>query len=254
MYTIEYKIGVAYQTSLCQYDLTRPTPAAIGASRLVLAQQVLTNPITLDKGGQGRFADVQLAPDGTVWVGDLQQLNKLRSPTAAVDVQPKAVDIIRHPNVVGPGCQLELEAYPLPGRASPAQFPNVVANMLYPPPALEVEVSCSDSARFWPNSAQDGTSRPVEFWRAWQWPRQRGNGPLRGPPLYPRRYLPGNAYLRRRAATSPYPGDRPPARPTCLTRISSPRTGTGSMTLFNSFRTVRSLMMLLCAYSRAGAD
>ena len=158
LYTIEYKIGVAYQTSLCQYDLTQPTPAAIGASRLVLAEQVLTNPITLDKGGQGRFADVQLAPDGTVWVGDLQQLNNLRSPTAAVDVQPKAIDIIRHPNVVGPGCQLELEAYPLPGRASPAQFPNVVANMLYPATALEAEVSCTDSARFWPNSAQ--TSPP----------------------------------------------------------------------------------------------
>lgn len=142
-------------TSVCQYDLTQLTPAAIGASRLVLIREAKA-PSLLDHGNLGRFSDLQLAPDGTIWVGDLQHRSLQRSATALIDVQPKAVSIIRHPDVVGPGCQLDLEAYPLPGRTSPAQFPNIVTNMLYPATALEAAVSCTDSARFWPNSAQTG--------------------------------------------------------------------------------------------------
>lgn len=155
LYTIETLLPADFKNSICQYDLTLPTLAAIRASRLVLAQQVAT-PLLQDTGQQGRFSDLQLAPDGTIWVGDLQHRNLQRSATALIDVQPKAVSIIRNPDVAGVGCQLDLAAYPLPGRTSPAQFPNIVANMLYPATAVEAEISCTDSVRFWPNSAQSG--------------------------------------------------------------------------------------------------
>lgn len=163
LYTLEYTVEANARASICQYDLTLPTPAAIGASRLVLVQQA-ASPYLLDVSGQTRFSDLQLAPDGTIWVGDLWHLNQLPpAPNALTNVQPKAVSIIRHPDVLGLGCQLDLQVYPLPGLTSPAQFPNVVANMLYPPTALEAEVSCTDSVRLWANSAQSGPPGRWDF-------------------------------------------------------------------------------------------
>lgn len=155
LYTIETILPASdFRNSICQYDLTQPTIAAIQASRLVLEEA--PTQFLLDQSALNRFADLQLAPDGTIWVGDLIHRNLQRSPTALIDVQPKAVSIIRHPDVVGVGCQLDLLAYPLPGRVGASQFPNIVTNMLYAPTALEAQVSCTDSTRFWPNSAQSG--------------------------------------------------------------------------------------------------
>jgi gliding motility-associated-like protein len=163
LYTIETILPPDnyHRNSICQYDLTQSTPAAIQTSRLVLAQA--PTQFLLDRSTLSRFADLQLAPDGTIWVGDLIHRNLQRSPTALIDVQPKAVSIIRHPDVVGLGCQLDLLAYPLPGRVGASQFPNIVTNMLYPATALEAQVSCTDSARFWPNSAQTGPPGRWDF-------------------------------------------------------------------------------------------
>ena len=160
LYTIERALPAAYLAQprrwgdVWQYDLSQPTPAGIVASRFLVSDLPTppdTSPITPDVMVP---AGLQLAPDGTLWVGQVF----LRQPYPLVPMRRVcAAGIIRRPNVAGAGCALEPEAYPylfnqyFGGRYS---FPNVITNMLYAPPLLNHEAGCAgDSVQFWASSA-----------------------------------------------------------------------------------------------------
>ncbi len=133
-----------------QYDLTQPSPSGIAASRFLVSNL----PVPTSVFDVMEPAGMQLAPDGTVWIGQIYYRQWYQN--AAVP-QRSAAGIIRYPNVVGAGCGLEPEGY----QYQWGQFfwwyrslPNVITNMLYAPPLLNHEVGCAgDSVQFWASSA-----------------------------------------------------------------------------------------------------
>ena len=149
-------------TKLYQYDASKPTAQEIQQSRVCLTPNLNTGDFT-NRTNRYRFNDMQLTPDSTVWVSDMEARDPAR-PAPARPAVPTAITIIRHPNVAGLGCGLALQAFPLPGTVNVAQFPNLVSGMLYPPTAVLAEVSCAeDSAQFWANSTQTGPPGRWDF-------------------------------------------------------------------------------------------
>jgi len=147
------------RTDVYQYDLRKGTAAAIAQSRLSIANLPFVPNQSL------RFWGLQLAPDSTVWVADLNGFHLDFSSGPYLDGPfPKATAIIRHPNVAGAGCQFDLNGFVYPGRVLTTTFPNVINNMLYPPTAVLAEATCGeDSVRFWTNSAQTGPPGRWDF-------------------------------------------------------------------------------------------
>lgn len=133
-----------------QYDLTQPTPASIAASRFLVSDL----PVPPSVFDIMEPAGMQLAPDGTIWIGQIY--NRQWYQSAAVP-QRNAAGIIRHPNIVGAGCGLEPEGYQYQwGQVFwwHSTLPNVITNMLYAPPVLNYETGCpGDSVQFWASSA-----------------------------------------------------------------------------------------------------
>ena len=145
-----------------QYDVIPTDAMAIQQS-----QQELTAGLSYTQlAGRGplsqiysRFYDMQLSSDGSLWVGDWQELSPLPSYTGCYG--PKALTQITRPNERGAACDLRLQAFPLgPGIVDPWVLPNVVTNMLFAPTALLAKVEC-DSVRLWANSQQ---TRPPGRW------------------------------------------------------------------------------------------
>lgn len=134
-----------------QYDLSQPTLAGRVASRFWVSN-VPTPPDTPPLPRDAfQPAGMQLAPDGTIWIGQIYYLQYNAVPRQSF------ASIIRRPNVAGAGCGLELTGYYYPpGRVFwwMSAFPNVITNMLFAPPVLNHETGCAgDSVQFWASSA-----------------------------------------------------------------------------------------------------
>lgn len=148
-------------TKLYQYDVSKTTAEEVQQSRVCLTATLNTVAFT-NRTDRYRFNDMQLTPDSTIWVSDMEGRDPAQP--AGRSAVPTAITIIRHPNVAGLGCGVALQAFPLPGTVNVAQFPNLVSGMLYPPTAVLTEVSCAeDSARFWANSTQTGPPGRWDF-------------------------------------------------------------------------------------------
>ena len=131
---------------LWQYDLTQTSPQAISRSRYRVSNAPLLPP-----ANYRHSSGLQLTPDSTLWMAFYT--GTLLDPVTG-QLLTTSSPIIRHPNVVGPGCGFDPVGYTyLPGQAA-LTFPNIITNMLYAPPALNYEVGCADdSTQFWASSA-----------------------------------------------------------------------------------------------------
>lgn len=145
---------------LWQYNLAAPTPAAVQASRFCVSRAAPTPSLAYD------YVDcqgLQLAPDSTLWAAGFY----MRNPFAPVTRAPRTTyaAVVRHPNVLGPDCGFEPEAYAyLPGQTTGATLPNLITNMLYAPAALNYEATCpDDSVQFWASSAGDPAGLRWDF-------------------------------------------------------------------------------------------
>ncbi len=132
-----------------QYDLRLGTAAAIAQSRRLVSDV----PLPPNAYDGISCLGLQLAPDGTLWSSQCIQRRLINPNTNQVTGLSAA--IIRQPNVYGPGCGFEAEAYPYRVGQSPSlTLPNLITNMLYAPATLNFEADCGgDSVRFWASSA-----------------------------------------------------------------------------------------------------
>ena len=151
LYVSEYFFNPAdiqRRSDLWQYDLTQPTPEAMSATRF-LVTNIPTPPAPLFLECLG----MQLAPDGTLWIGSCL-FGPLVDPSNRYYTSMSSA-IVRHPDVVGAGCGLEVDGYRYrPGHRPIHSFPNVITNMLYAPPTLNYAVGCAeDSVQLWASSA-----------------------------------------------------------------------------------------------------
>jgi gliding motility-associated-like protein len=169
LYTVEQSPDIATQSGphfryndIWQYDLSRDTPAAIEQSRFKVSDvAILPGPGPEESIAAG---GLQLATDGTLWVSQFHSRRIIDPITNRVNRLSAA--IIRHPNVPGAGCGFEGEGYPYQlGQAPGFTLPNVVTNMLYAPPTLNVEANgCpEDSVQFWASSAGLATGLRWDF-------------------------------------------------------------------------------------------
>ena len=158
LYTVECRVtqdvptgGVHYEkgTDLVQYDATQPDASSIQQSRLLLTPGLAFTQYSIY---YGRFDNIQLASNGTLWTFDWLERSSL--PSFDPCYGPKALTEIAQPNQRGLACDLRLQAFPLnTATIDPWVLPNVVTNMLFAPSALLVKLDC-DSVRAWANSQQ----------------------------------------------------------------------------------------------------
>ncbi|WP_305007096.1 gliding motility-associated C-terminal domain-containing protein [Hymenobacter aranciens] len=168
LYATEYA-GPSQNTlrmnELYQYDVSQPTAAAIEATRYRVSrvEAVPTPAATSPISDYVNCVGLQLAPDSTLWLSSVY-LRAVTDPITGL-IPLNSAGIVRHPNVAGPGCQLEPEAYPYLQDVLPSwNLPNVITNMLYAGPGLNYEVGCGeDSVRFWASSAGLGTGLRWDF-------------------------------------------------------------------------------------------
>ena len=151
LYSTEYLLNSASTqrlSDLWQYDLTQLTPEAMNAARFLV-----TNIPTPPAPTILNCREMQLAPDGTLWMANYRNGPTIDPLTQTMSVRSSS--IVHHPDVAGAGCGLEVDGYSYRlGHWPQNNFPNIITNMLYAPPALNYEVGCADdSTQFWASSA-----------------------------------------------------------------------------------------------------
>ena len=171
-----------------QYDLTRPTAAAIGQSRFWVSNVPALPPPNDHIGA----TSLQLTPDGQVWINQFHNRDIVRTEQPLTFNSPSA-GLIRHPNVVGASCGFVAEGYfYLPGQ-QPYSTPFVISNMLFAPPTLNYEAGCpEDSVRFWASSAGEPAGLRWDFGDPASGPANAATG---GMPAH--RYAQGGTYAVR---------------------------------------------------------
>ncbi|MGY3091176.1 gliding motility-associated-like protein [Hymenobacter sp. UYAg731] len=151
LYTVEYAAATPRRLGdVWQYDVSQASPDAIAASRFWVSNA----PLPADPRDIVYCMGLQLAPDGTLWVG--QFYYSYQNPSAPTSQwRPITAALVRYPNVAGAGCRFIAQHYPyLPGQFPGVALPNVITNMLYAPAALNYEAACpEDSVQFWASSA-----------------------------------------------------------------------------------------------------
>ena len=177
-----------------QYDLSRPSLAAIAASRFRVSDVPTPAPSAVDTTIIP--SQLQLTPTGEIWVPIFDYALPYNPATGALSRLYSAV--IRYPNVAGAGCGFARRGFAYQPGQQPDTFPNLVTNMLFAPAALNYEAGCpEDSVAFWASSAGDPAGPALER-------RGRGARPLFLPARLPRlpRHPPAAARHRHAPALS----------------------------------------------------